>query len=84
MTAYSTDYYRRYKRELQVAILEDEDEDYLIKILQRMNLHAIKIYGLDDMIRNTKDKYILHYQGGRALPIMKTSAIGTKLLKEIR
>lgn len=84
MSAYSTDYYRRYKRELQVAILENEDEEYLTTILQRMNLHAIKIYGLDDMIKNTKDNYILHYQGGRALPIMKSSAIGNKLMKEIK
>jgi len=84
MTAYSTDYYKKYKRQLQVAILENEDDEYLVTILQRMNLHATKIYGFDDMINDTKDNYILHYQAGRSLPIRKDSAIGIKLLREMK
>ncbi len=82
MTA-KTNYYTKYKRELMVMILEGEHDDELISTLQRMNLHAEKIYGLDEFKKDTLDNYFLHYQGGRRIAIKKDSLLGKILVKKI-
>ena len=75
-------YYTKYKRELMVMILEGEIDDELYPILQRMNLHAHKIYGLDEMKQYTLTDYFLHYQGGR-IAIKKDSLLGKILIKKV-
>ncbi len=80
----TVNYYRKYKRELMVMILENENDDELYPILQRMNLHANKIYGLDEMRKYTTDNFFLHYQGGRIIPIDKTSLLGKILISKVK
>jgi len=77
-------YYTKYKRELMVMILEGEIDDELYPILQRMNLHANKIYGLDEMKQNTNSNYFLHYQGGRRIAIKKDSLLGKILISKAK
>ncbi len=76
-------YYTKYKRELMVMILEGENDDELVSTLQRMNLHAKKIYGLDEIKQNTLTDYFLHYQGGRRIAIKKDSLLGKILIKKV-
>ena len=80
----TVNYYRKYKRELMVMILENENDDELYPVLQRMNLHANKIYGLDEMKKYTIDNYFLHYQGGRIVPVDKTSLLGKILISKVK
>lgn len=75
-------YYRKYKRELQSAILEGEDKEYLEELLKYVNAHGFRIHSLEDIVKNTKENYILHYQAGRRLPVLKTSTIGRILSKK--
>lgn len=74
-------YYIKYKRELQVAILENEDKELLQELLYHVNANAFKIHSLDDIIKDTKENYILHYQASRRIAVRKDSAIGEKLMK---
>jgi len=76
-------YYTKYKRELMVMILEGEIDDELYPLLQRMNLHGNKIYGLDEMKQYTLTDYFLHYQGGRRIAIKKDSLLGKILIKKV-
>jgi len=76
--------YKKYKRELQSAILEQEDVEYLEELVKWVNTYGYRIHSLDDFMKDTKDNYILHYQAGRRLPVHKDSAIGIKLLREMK
>ncbi len=80
----TTNYYLKYKRELMVMILEGENERELISILQRMNLHADKIYSLEEIIKNTNENFLLHYQGGRRIAVKKDSLLGRILLSKVK
>ena len=76
-------YFEKYKKKLQVAILNNEDTEYLEELLIYVNTYSKRIKSLLDYIKDTKENYLLHYQAGRPIPILKTSAIGIKLLHEI-
>jgi len=80
----TVNYYLKYKRELMVMILENENDDELYPILQRMNLHAHKIYGLDEIRQYTLNNYILHYQGGRYIAINKDTLLGKILASKVK
>ena len=71
-------------RELRVAVLEDEQEGYINEILRMVNIHGYKIYSIEEITEKIKAEYLLHYQGSRRIAIRKDSAIGLKLLNEIR
>jgi len=75
-------YFEKYKKKLQVAILNNEDTEYLEEILIYVNTYSRRIKSLLDYIKDTKENYIIHYQASRPMPVLKSSTIGTKLIYE--
>lgn len=79
---------RAYKR-LIVAILEKQPEKIIKRLAYEYCEPGDNLKGFDEKLKETINlairdsiNYTMHYQGGRAIPILKESFIAKKLLKE--
>jgi len=67
---------------LRVAILGNKDNEHIQYLYNELKNTKHIDETLDEIIESTKNKYILHYQSGKNIPVLRKSLLGMILTQK--